>query len=127
MMNESPNARVVNPSKRIFMLQAVLMALIASVFGLLQGQWAATSVLYGSSCAMLMAFLLAQSIRFATNMPVTQASSAMAVLYVGAVIRFVLVIVLLGAGLWLLALAPLPMLLGFAIVQLVYPLLGKRR
>ncbi len=126
-MDKSASTGEKNPSKKMFMLQFGLSMIIAMAFGLLQGQAAAVSALYGSTCAMLMAFLLSQSIRFATNMSAQQATTAMVVLYVGAVIRFILVIILLGAGLWLLALVPLPMLLGFAIVQLIYPLLGKRR
>ena len=52
--------------------------------------------------------------------------TAMLTLYMGAVVRFVLVLILFGVGLAGLKLAPLPVIVGFGLTQLAY-LVGMRR
>jgi len=96
------------------------------IAGLMKGQWAAISAVYGVAVAMLIAWLLAKSIKIATVLPAQEAASAMVILYAGAVVRFVAVIILLGVGLWQFLLDPLPMLGGFAVIQLASPLLARK-
>ncbi len=49
------------------------------------------------------------------------------IVYGGAALRFVLVLVLFGIGLALIGLAPIAMVAGFAAVQLVFLVVAGRR
>ncbi|RMH22502.1 MAG: ATP synthase subunit I [Gammaproteobacteria bacterium] len=114
-------------SRLSILLQSVVGLLVAVGFAGYSGRHAALSSLYGTMVAVVMAVILAWSVRLASASSGRSKMPAVAVLYAGAAIRFVLVLVLLGLGLWLFRLDPLPVLCGFVIVQFVYPLLIRIR
>lgn len=114
-------------SRLSILLQSIVGLLLAVGFAGYSGQHAALSALYGTLVAVAMAVILAWSVRVASVAAGQSKTPAVAVLYAGAAVRFVLVLVLLGLGLWFLRLDPVPVLCGFVIVQFVYPLLIKIR
>jgi ATP synthase protein I len=107
-------------ARRLIALQCGAALFAAAAFFVTKGRWEALSAGYGSLIAVLMTLLLGQGVVLASKAKSMQQSQI--VLYAGAAIRFVLVLVLFAVGLATFALAPLATVLGFVAAQLVVPL-----
>ena len=106
--------------------QAILVILLTVVVALASGLPAARAVVYGGATALLSAWALGLSVRKAAQVAALSPGSETPVLYIGAVVRFVLVLVLFGLGMGLLKLAPGPLLGGFIVAQLGHFINGSR-
>jgi len=100
---------------RVLQAQTLLMLLISGGFGLANGLHEALAALYGGATTLLITGWLARRVRKAGQ---TAAPGAgLVVIYSSAVLRYTAVVVLVGAGIGLLKLAPLPLLIAFAVTQ----------
>lgn len=109
------------------MWQAITGLTVAAGFFLARGPWEAVSAVYGGALSILMALLLSLSVAMAGQSAAGNPGGGQLILYAGAGLRFVLVLVLFGAGLALIGLAPLATVTGFAVVQLVFLLAARQR
>ena len=112
--------------RRVIGAQIVAGILAATGFGIAQGMWAAQSGLFGAFISVFAAVMLRRGVQRASQIAGQDPKTAMLTLYMGAVVRFVLVLILFGVGLAGLKLAPLPVIVGFGLTQLAY-LVGMRR
>lgn len=112
--------------RNILFSQAVLVAATAAGWFGLRGVGAAQAALYGGVLALLSSLLLARRVQRAGDASVGNLAGGAASLYLGALQRFVLVVVGFGVGMGVLRLQPLPQIVGFAVAQLGY-LLPTRR
>ncbi len=111
--------------RRLLTLQALLTGLSAIGAYLYAGEAGdAWGVVYGGAISMVSAVLLGLGVGWAAS-----GSGRMSqwMLYGGAAIRFVLVLVLFGIGLGVLGLAPMPVVAGFVLAQLVFPFSARRQ
>lgn len=81
------------------------------------------AVVYGGGGAIFSTWLLIRRIRLATKIAKDMPGREVSILYMGAIQRFVLVLVLFIIGMALLKFDPLLLLIGFAAPQVVF-LLG---
>ena len=107
-------------SRKLIAMQAVVGAVIAAAFFMAKGQGEAISAFYGGLISIVIAFLLGRGVVRAAETARQDHKKSMLILYLGAVQRFILVLVLFGIGLKGLSLAFLPMIAGFAGAQLAY-------
>lgn len=110
-MNAAMN--ITGQARRIMTAQLVVTAVAGLgaflLFGMLQG----VSVVYGGLVDLVLTLLLSRSVRKAEAVAATDPKAGMTVLYVGAVIRFFLFIVMFAIGLALLRLDALAVAVGF--------------
>ncbi len=111
-------------TRRLISWQIVTGLVVAAGYYLVRGPWEALSAAYGGGLSLTMALLLSLSVALATT---GHPGQGQLVLYGGAALRFVLVLVLFAIGLAVIGLAPLAMLAGFAAVQLVFLLAAAIR
>ncbi len=113
-------------ARRLLLVQAVLTAALAVGWGLYSGAADALAVVFGGVVSMLLAWLHKRGVRKAEARALTDPKAGMLILYVGAVIRFFLLIALLAVGFGLLKFSPHPMLAGFVLAQLGFLALARR-
>lgn len=106
--------------------QFVLVTLLSAALAFISGFPEARAAAYGGVTALLSAWVLGFSVRKAAEVARTSPGSETPVLYIGAVTRFVLVLVLFGLGMGLLQLAPGPLLGGFIVAQFGHLINGSR-
>jgi ATP synthase protein I len=105
-------------------MHKVLIAQILIVLGVtvaylaLQGWVAAQSAGFGGAITVVSSYLLAQRVKSAGERARESVAGGMALLYLGALQRFVLTLALLVLGLGVLKLAPIPLIVAFAVAQL---------
>jgi len=109
------------------MLQLGVGLAVAAVYLLKDGSWEAMSAFYGGLVSVISATMLSRGISRAGKEAEHSAKTSQVILYLGAVVRFVLVLVLFGIGLGVLKLAPLALIAGFVITQLVFVLMAGRQ
>lgn len=102
-------------TRRILQAQLVLTLIIAGGFGLFRSLPEALAALYGGAITLLITGWLARRIRQAGQ--AGSPGAGLVVIYAGTVVRYLAVMVLVGAGIGLLKLAPLPLLSAFAVTQ----------
>jgi len=125
-------------ARRVVIIQLLTTLVVAAVFFVLalsqssdqtqsigQATWAALSACYGGLTSAVLALLSIRGFKRANEVVLSEPKKSMTILYVGAVQRFVAVLVLLGTGLGLLKLEPLAVLIGFVLAQASY-LMGVR-
>lgn len=129
-------ARLESKARRVVIIQLLVTCIVAAIFlgrglftgqGLLAGQgpWDALSAAYGGLSSVILALISIGGFKRANQYALSDPKKSMIILYMGAVGRFVAVLVLLGIGLGSLKLAPLAVLIGFALAQASY-LMGMR-
>lgn len=105
--------------RRVLRAQLALSLLIAGSFFLLGGDaWSGISALYGGGAAVLSTWWLGRRVRRATELALRNPAASQAVLYAGAIQRLVGAAVVLGVGLGVLGLRPIPLIVAFAAGQL---------
>jgi ATP synthase protein I len=85
-----------------------------------EGGQAALAALYGGLVALTNSWLLAKRVARVGELAKRNPNYSAFTLYIGAVQRFLLVLVSLGIGLGWLHLAPLPLLVTFGVAQIAY-------
>lgn len=111
-------------ARRVVKVQLATSTIVALLF-LIQGQWEALSAFYGGLASIFIALLSIRGFKRANEHALTDPKRSMLILYIGAVQRFVAVVVLLAIGLGGLKLEALAVFVGFALAQASY-LMGVR-
>ena len=129
-------ARLESKARRVVLTQLLVTAVVAAIFlgrGWFTGQalftgegpWDALSASFGGLTSVMLALISIGGFKRANQYALSDPKKSMIILYMGAVGRFVAVLVLLGIGLGWLQLAPLAVLIGFVLAQASY-LMGVR-
>jgi ATP synthase protein I len=105
--------------RRLLGWQAIIVLVLGGGGGVFYGRYHAFSLLYGGGLAMVVAILLGWRLQKINASPM-QGSSGLLHIYLGAVERFVVVVLGMGAGMGWLRLPPFPMIVGFAAAQAGY-------
>jgi len=111
-------------ARRVVIVQLTVTTIVALLF-LIQGAWDALSAGYGGLASVFLALLSIRGFKRANEHALSDPKRSMLILYIGAVQRFVAVVVLLAIGLGGLKLEPLAVFIGFALAQASY-LMGVR-
>jgi len=101
--------------RRVLLTQVLLTLLVAGGFGFARGLPESLAALYGGATTLLITAWLARRVRRAGE--TATPGAGLIVIYSSAVVRYAAVVVLVGAGIGLLKLAPLPLLSAFAVTQ----------
>ena len=127
-------------ARRIIFIQLLVTTVVAAVFSdywffssseMLAGgavndsAWAAMSVFYGGLASVLLALISIRGFKRANELALSDPHKSMMILYIGAVVRFAAVIIVLGIGLGAIKLEPMAVFIGFALAQTSY-LMGIR-
>jgi ATP synthase protein I len=102
-------------TRRVLQTQVLLTLLVAGGFGFFRGPTESLAALYGGAITVLITGWLARRVRQAGR--ARSPDAGLVVIYSSAVVRYAVVIVLVGAGIGLLKLSPLPLLSAFAVTQ----------
>ena len=94
--------------RRVLLFQALLTLLVAAVFGVARGRFELLSALYGGAVAVLLSAWLGRGVL---------RSSGLGSLYANAITRYGAAMLFLGLGLGVIKLAPLPLIVAFAVAQ----------
>ncbi|MEW5838714.1 MAG: ATP synthase subunit I [Pseudomonadota bacterium] len=113
-------------AKRLVIAQIGLTSALALGWGIYSGYFDALAVIFGGAVSILLAWLHKRGIRKAQDRALSDPRAGMLILYVGAVLRFFLLIALLGVGFGLIKFSPHPMLAGFVLAQLGFLFLARR-
>ncbi len=111
-------------ARRVVIVQLTVTGVVALLF-LIQGAWDALSAAYGGLASVFLALLSIRGFKRANEHALNDPKRSMLILYIGAVQRFVAVLVLLAIGLGVFKLEPLAVFIGFALAQASY-LMGVR-
>lgn len=104
--------------RRVVLSQALLTLIVTAFLLFTRGGFEAVSACYGGATTILSSWWLGRRVRRAGEFARQDLRGGQISLYVGAAQRFVTVLVLLGLGIGLLKLAPLPLIIAFAVAQL---------
>lgn len=110
-------------AQKVLAVQLLMSLLIAAVFFVAsseEGLWRALSAVYGGLSSVILALVSIGGFKRANAIALSDPKQSMMILYIGAVVRFAAVIVLLGIGLGLLKLDALAVFAGFALAQASY-------
>lgn len=113
-------------ARRLLVAQIVLTVVLALAWTIYSGYSDGLAVVYGGAVSIFLGWLHKRGVRRAEVEAISDAKAGMLILYISAVIRFVLLIVLLGVGFGLIKLSPPPMLAGFVLAQLGFLFLARR-
>ncbi len=105
--------------RRVLFAQAVLVVVVAAGFGVARGGFDALSALYGGAVTIGVTTWLGRRLQRVGG-PGDPPGAGLLALFSSFVVRYAAVIVLLGLGLGVLTLAPLPLLAAFAATQFGY-------
>ena len=111
-------------ARKVIGLQMLIGGLVVAGFFLGKGSLEALSAAYGSVISIILAYLLGRGVVRAGNTAQQSPKNSTAILYIGAVQRFVLVLALFGVGLGILKLEPLATMSGFILPQLAFMMLA---
>nr|VFK02300.1 MAG: ATP synthase protein I [Candidatus Kentron sp. H]VFK03312.1 MAG: ATP synthase protein I [Candidatus Kentron sp. H]VFK03636.1 MAG: ATP synthase protein I [Candidatus Kentron sp. H] len=98
-------------------LQVVLILLVGVAYLITSGCFEALSAVYGGSMAVFSTWMLTRRIHFAAEVAKNTPGREVAVLYRGVIQRFLFMLSLFIMGIAVLALEPVPLLIGFAVPQ----------
>ena len=98
------------------MIQAAIILIVALGFYFWEGSWMLLSVLYGGGIALIYTTLLGRNVAHAA----AKAGSEQQALYLGAVVRFISVTLLLIVGLGWIKFNAFATVIGFSSAQLAY-------
>ena len=124
-------------ARRVIVVQLLVTVVVAAGFvstGLFTGSesftdsgipendsvWDALSAFYGGLASVILALISIGGFKRANEFALSDPKKSMMILYIGAVVRFAAVIVVLGIGLGLLKLEPMAVFIGFALAQTSY-------
>lgn len=122
----APGTKVELLARQLMVGQLVVTLLLALVWGVLGHYFDGLAVVYGGFVSMLLAWLHKRGVRKAEERAASDPKGSMLVLYVGAVVRFLLLIGTLAVGMGLLKLPALPLFAGFVLAQLGFLVVARR-
>lgn len=105
----------------------LLSSVVVAVLFLYQDLLHAASAFYGGLASVSTALLLSRGVRRAGEAALSNPQKSLAILAVGAVQRFLLVLGLLAIGLGFFKLDPVAVIVGFGIAQISYVLSTRSR
>ncbi len=109
------------------MILQLSIALVAAViFSVIESAWHGLSAMFGGVISVFTSLLLRRGVMRAAEIAKDSPQRGMAVLYIGAVQRFVMIIVLFGLALGVIEFDPLATVLGFGIAQLAYAVVMRK-
>jgi ATP synthase protein I len=117
---------LIGKARKVIGLQVLIGGLVVVGFFLGKGILEALSAGYGSVISIILAYLLSRGVAQAGETVQLSSKKSTAILYMGAVQRFILVLALFGVGLVLLKLEPLATVIGFALTQLAYMVMAVK-
>src|SRR3972149_11947502 len=94
--------------RRVLLFQASLSLLVAAVFGFARGRYDFLSALYGGAVAVLLSGWLGRGVL---------RSPGLGSLFANAITRYGAAMLFLGLGMGVIRLAPLPLIVAFAVAQ----------
>ncbi len=121
-------------ARRVIFIQLLVTTVVAAGFFAVRlfadgavndSVWAAMSVFYGGLASVLLALISIRGFKRANELALSDPHKSMMILYIGAVVRFAAVIIVLGIGLGVIKLEPMAVFIGFALAQTSY-LMGIR-
>ncbi len=121
-------------ARRVIFIQLLVTTIVAAGFFAVRlfangavndSAWAAMSVFYGGTASVLLALISIRGFKRANELALSDPHKGMMILYIGAVVRFAAVIIVLGIGLGVIKLEPMAVFIGFALAQTSY-LMGVR-
>ena len=124
-MNTSAQELIVK-ARKVIGLQLLIGGLVVAGFFLGTGVLGALSAGYGSAISIILAWLLSRGVAQAGNTVQHSSKKSTAILYMGAVQRFLLVLALFGGGIAFLKLEPLAMVIGFVLSQLAFMIMAVK-
>jgi len=101
-------------ARRVVVVQAVLCRGLAAGFGAGQGGAAAGAALYGGMTTLFLTAWLAWRLK---RLTAQTAAAGMALIFSSAAVRYGMAAVLVGVGIGVLKLLPMPLLVSFAVTQ----------
>ncbi|MCI0401783.1 MAG: ATP synthase subunit I [Gammaproteobacteria bacterium] len=104
--------------RRLLTTQCLLVVGLSALLWMASGIFEAQSALYGGGIALLSSWMLGRRVYSAADVAEERPGKGVAMLYFGAIQRFVIVLGLFALGIGLLKLAPLPLIGAFAVAQL---------
>ncbi len=107
-------------ARKILSAQLFLTLLTAFAFLYFEGFFAAQSAIFGGFIAMLNVWSTERKLQMAAKMSQQAPGSEVALLYIGAVQRFVVTLILFVVGMFFLKLSPLALMAAFAAAQAGY-------
>ncbi len=111
---------VAQRSRRLVAIQTGIGLIVALGFGFYDDPHAAISAFLGAFGSMISTLILGSGVEKASEEAVENPGKSMGMLYLGAVKRFLFVIVFFIAGIKLAELDPLALAVGFALAQLSF-------
>jgi F0F1-type ATP synthase assembly protein I len=105
---------------KILMIQSLLVCGTAWIFYSYQELLAAQAALYGGSIVMLNVWLMKRWLKIAIAVGQQTPGKEINILYLAAIQRFILTLVLLAIGMGSFQFPPIPLLLTFALAHLGY-------
>ncbi|MDD3609443.1 MAG: ATP synthase subunit I [Halothiobacillaceae bacterium] len=117
-MSSAMSAGVVARARRALIFQAGAAVLVALGWLLSKGHPEALSSLWGAASSMVLLWLHGVGMRRATDCAAEDPKRSMMIMYVGAGLRFMLLLVLFAIGLGVLGAAALPTVAGFIVTQI---------
>jgi len=125
-MNDSVAQELTTKTRKVIGLQLTMGILVAAGFSVAYTPWHGYSVLYGTMISMLSSWWLSRGVSRAGSRA-DQGRSGEVILYVGAALRFIMVLALFAIGLAQLKLAAVATVVGFVLAQLAFIIAGNWR
>ena len=94
--------------RRVLLFQALMTLLVAAGFGIARGRYDFLSALFGGAVAMLLSGWLGRGVLRSTGL---------GSLFANAITRYGAAMLILGLGMGVIRLAPLPLIVAFAVAQ----------
>jgi ATP synthase protein I len=107
-------------AKSVFRIQAFTLSGLALLFYAFYGQLEAQGAFYGGAIVLFNTWVTHRRLKSAQELAKIAPGREVAALYLAAMQRFVFTLVFFAVGMGVLELAPVPMLVGFAVVQFSY-------
>jgi ATP synthase protein I len=101
-------------------MQALLIGVVVFLYLVLRGSSDAHAALFGGVCALLNAWLLGRRLRLAADVARSSPGREVALIYIGALQRFALLLALFIMGMGWLKLNPVPLLVAFGVAQIAF-------
>lgn len=125
-MNENTAPQLTIKTRKVIGLQMAIGALVAVFFYFTNSSWHGLSALYGTMISVLSSWWLSRGVSSA-GAHAGQGRKGEAILYVGAALRFIMVLALFAIGLAVIKLVAVPVVVGFVLSQFAFIVVGSLR
>jgi len=115
-LNETKANGIGESANKVKIIQVAIIVIVAVVFFFLLGQWYSLSALFGGGVALTYTLLLGWNVSFAASKEGYEQQA----LYLGAVVRFIIVTLLLIVGLGLIKFNAMAAVISFCLAQIAY-------